>query len=184
MPGINRALYEFRDLAKLHASIDRPCIFLSHISVDKPAAQAVAQYIMDHGGIDVYLDIRDADLQVAVSQGDSLGITQFIERGISHCTHIMCLVSASTAKSWWVPYELGFARKAGKGLSTLKLKGDIPLPAYLEISQILRGEKSLNVYLKTVRQQVEKTTGSILTERLISHTQAHPLDNHLDSEIY
>jgi hypothetical protein len=43
----------------------------------------------------------------------------------------MCLVSAATVRSWWVPYELGFAKRAGKHLATLKVKGEVVLPEYL-----------------------------------------------------
>jgi hypothetical protein len=179
--GINRALHENRHIAKINASIDTPCIFLSHISVDKPTAIALAKYIMNHGGIDVYLDIHDEELQLAVAINDPIGITDFIEQGLSHSTHIMCLVSASTVRSWWVPYELGFAKKAGKHLSTLKVKGEIDLPAYLEISTILRGIESLNDYLTRVRRTLEKRTASILSEALIpEYAQRHPLDQYLD----
>ena len=38
MAGINRALQENRILAKACESLGQPCIFLSHISVDKAAA--------------------------------------------------------------------------------------------------------------------------------------------------
>ena len=44
MAGINRALFENRHLAKAASSSGNPCIFLSHISVDKPAVQAIATY--------------------------------------------------------------------------------------------------------------------------------------------
>src|SRR5580692_6353605 len=114
MAGINRALYENRHLAKANDSLNKPCIFLSHISIDKLAALEIGNYISRQGDIDIYLDISDDELQDAVSAGNALGITQFIERGLSHSSHIMCLVSPSTVTSWWVPYELGFAKNAGK----------------------------------------------------------------------
>ena len=80
-------------------------------------------------------------------------------------------------KSWWVPYELGFGKRSGKPLSTLKLKGDVPLPAYLEVSEIIRGTKGLNVYLTAIRGTLRKS----LTEALISHTAGnHPLDPYVD----
>lgn len=180
--AINRALYENRHIAKINAAIEEPCIFLSHISVDKPSASAVGRYIMKHGGIDVYLDVHDQDLQAAVSANDAAGITKFIERGLSHSTHIMCLVSADTVRSWWVPYELGFAKNAGKDMSTLKLKGDVALPAYLEISEIIRGTDSLNKYLTGVKRGLRKSiTAGALTETLIkSSALPHPLDEYLD----
>ena len=133
MSGINRAIYENRHLAKASGS----CIFLSHISVDKTAAIAIGNYITQKGDIDIYLDIDDEDLQNAVKLNDPVGITQFIERGLDQSTHIMCLVSKDTVRSWWVPYELGFGKNAKKHLSCLKLKGDVDLPSYLEISEII-----------------------------------------------
>ena len=179
MAGINRALYENRHLAK--DSAGKPCIFLSHISVDKSAAMALANYITKNGDIDIYLDVNDGQLQQAAASGNASRITQFIEEGLSHSTHIMCLVSADTAKSWWVPYELGFAKRAGKNLSTFKLKGEISLPAYLQISQIILGTKSLNEYLAKLHEGFSKTAYRSLADSLIPYsTQGHPLDQYFD----
>ena len=178
MAGINRALYEQRHLAKA----GNPCIFLSHISVDKSSATAIGDYIKKQGDIDIYLDLNDEDLQSAARRGDPTGIPRFIEQGLSSSTHIMCLVSAATVGSWWVPYELGFAKNAGKHLSTLKLKGEIALPEYLQISEIILGTKSLNGYLTRVRRGLAKSAEiRSLTETLISEgAQPHPLDQHLN----
>jgi hypothetical protein len=81
MAGINRALYENRVLAKASETLGRPCIFLSHISIDKSAAIAIADYINTPGDIDAYLDMNDDDLQRAANSRDALAITAFIERG-------------------------------------------------------------------------------------------------------
>jgi hypothetical protein len=43
MAGINRALVENRHIAKLNDSARKPCIFMSHISVDKTAAVAIGR---------------------------------------------------------------------------------------------------------------------------------------------
>lgn len=182
MAGINRAIYENRHLAKAGELLDNPCIFLSHISVDKAAATAIGSYITMHGDIDIYLDVNDEKLQEAVRTSEPAGITQFIERGLAASTHIMCLVSTDTVRSWWVPYELGFAKNAGKHLSTVKLKGEISLPAYLQISEIILGTESLNHYLTRLRRGLAKTAAvSTLTETLIrSSAQPHPLDKYLD----
>jgi hypothetical protein len=177
MAGINRALTENRYFAKASERLDQPCIFLSHISVDKSATTAIGNYITRQGDIDTYLDVDDQELQNAANTGNAARITQFIERGLSHSTHIMCLVSPDTVRSWWVPYELGFAKKAGKSLSTMKLKGEVALPAYLEIGEIIRGTKGLNAYLTTIRGTLRKS----LTESLITHTAGqHPLDPYVD----
>ena|SRR5713101_1203057 len=105
---------------------------------------------------------------------DSLGC-------LSNSTHIMCLVSPNTVRSWWVPYELGFGKKSGKPLATLKLKDTVNLPAYLEISEIINGTKSLNQYLASIKRGLTKTAAVQLTESLITHTASpHPLDRYLD----
>jgi hypothetical protein len=182
MAGINRALIENRILAKASELLKEPCIFLSHISVDKMAVRRIADYITAKGDIDIYLDINDDDLQRAAKAEDAAAITAFIERGLTNSTHVMCLVSANTVRSWWVPYELGFAKKSGKPLSTLKLKDTVDLPEYLAITEIIRGTESLNKYLTGVKRGLTKsiTTGA-LTESLIrSSAQPHPLDNYLD----
>jgi hypothetical protein len=182
MAGINRALFENRHVAKMQGSANKPCIFLSHISVDKTAVAEIAKYITARGDIDIYLDINDDDLQKAADESNAAAITDFIERGLSTSTHIMCLVSANTVRSWWVPYELGFGKKSGKPLATLKLKDAVNLPAYLEISEIIRGTDSLNKYLTGVKNGLRKSSATgTLTESLIrSSAQPHPLDRYLD----
>jgi MTH538 TIR-like domain (DUF1863) len=176
--GINRALYEQRHLAKA----SNPCIFLSHIAVDKSSAIAIGNYITNQGDIDIYLDLNDAELQNAVKRDDPSAITRFVEQGLSYSSHIMCLVSAATVGSWWVPYELGFAKNAGKHLSTLKLKGEIVLPPYLQMSQIILGTKTLNDFLTRVRQGLAKTAmaGSRTATLISESAQPHPLDQHLN----
>jgi hypothetical protein len=93
----------------------------------------------------------------------------------------MCLVSASTVQSWWVPYELGFGKKSGKPLATLKLIDVKDLPAYLEISEIIKGIDSLNRYLTAVKRGLKKTmTAGTLTESLLpDYTINHPLEKYL-----
>lgn len=182
MAGFNRALLENRQLAKTAAYLGIPCIFLSHISVDKPAVRRIADYITQYGDIDIYLDVNDDDLQLAANRGDAAAVTEFVERGISNCTHMLCLVSANTARSWWVPYELGYGKKSEKPLATLKLKDVMDLPAYLEISEVIRGTQSLNYYLTSVKRGLSKgAPTNSLTESLVRHSASpHPLDTYLD----
>jgi len=80
-----------------------------------------------------------------------------------------------------VPYELGFAKNAGKDLATFKLKGEVPLPAYLTIGKIIRGTEALNGYLNLIRNNVNKIAGGGLIERPIPSTNLqHTLDDFLD----
>lgn len=188
MAGRNRAL-QVPGLASFEsnksyasANEDKPCIFLSHISIDKTAVKSIADYIMNQADIDVYLDIHDDELQRAVDREDSAEITALIERGIANSSHAMCLISEETIKSWWVPYELGYAKKSGKEISSLKLKGSFELPDFLKVGALIHGTKSLNVYIERVISdfKILKSYSSINVS-LESHAKSiHPLDNILD----
>jgi hypothetical protein len=133
---------------------------------------------MEKGDIDIYLDIYDERLQQAVAAENPQMVTKFVEEGLEQSTHVMCLVSRETVQSWWVPYELGYGKRAQKELSTLTIKGVVDLPHYLEISVILRGTKSLNEYLGRITSSVFKgILGESYRGGLISHSaRPHPLD--------
>jgi len=136
---------------------------------------------MQNGDCDIYLDIYDDGLQTAVKNGNPQMITKYIEEGLEQSSHVMCLVSEGTIKSWWVPYELGYGKRANKDLSTLTLKGTVTLPPFLEISTILRGTKSLNDYLQSISDRVSRSVYESLRQSLKSHVvPIHPLDNYLD----
>lgn len=183
MAGINRALLsESIVLAKAVSSTEKPCIFLSHVSEDKEAVKAIGDYIMVRGDIDIYLDVNDQQLQIAIKNNDAVGITRFIEKGIRASTHVMCLYSEKTVRSWWVPYEIGYGKRSNSEVASLKLKGNIELPAFLEIAEKILGTMSLNSYLERVAGTAKKSIGyRALNESLIAHSVAsHPLDQYLD----
>lgn len=129
-----------------------PCIFLSHKSDDKAAVQNIAEYIQVEKKIDVYFDINDAALQKAVKDDDHTLITKFIEVGIQSSTHLMTFISEKTKNSWWVPYEVGFAKRSNKNLSTLELK-DAYAPPFLKITRILKNTKDLDEYLDEINNR-------------------------------
>lgn len=188
MAGINRAKPRLATEAYMFSKStssdgEKPCIFLSHNSADKEHAIKIGDYIMGCADVDIYLDIYDKDLQRAAENKDAHAITKLIERGIENSTHTMCLVSENTVRSWWVPFELGYAKKSEKELCSLKLKGEISLPEYLSISPILKGTKSLNIYIEEL---VSKWNVNLAFNRKINpvlksySSSSHPLDNTLD----
>ncbi|MDR7089805.1 toll/interleukin-1 receptor domain-containing protein [Cellvibrio fibrivorans] len=189
MSGVNRAKPTLQlesanyNLNKsLSSGYEKPCIFLSHIYVDKKDAEQLADYIMEKADIDVYLDIYDQDLQNAVTLKDPSKITALIERGITNSTHAMCLISEKTINSWWVPYELGYAKKAGKKICSLKLKGNVELPDFLKIGDLIYGTKSLNEYIQKIITEARLVKGvPNINVSLESHSSAnHSLDSVLD----
>jgi hypothetical protein len=183
--GINRALSFSKGITLESAQYSdrRPCIFLSHISEDKSSVIEIGKYIMEKGDIDIYLDIYDTQLQNSVKNNDPHGITEFIERGLKNSTHLMCLYSENTVHSWWVPYEIGYGKSSNAEVSSLKLKGDVKLPAYLQIGEVILGTRSLNKYIEKIAGSFKKAFGytAICCENLIEHSaSSHPLDNYLD----
>ncbi|PED91592.1 hypothetical protein CON43_01180 [Bacillus cereus] len=157
------------------------CIFLSHISEDKDSVVKIGDYIQD-AGFNIYLDIYDENLNRAVKSGNPEEITKSIERGLEYSTHVMCIVSEKTVKSWWVPYEIGFGKRSKKPLSTLTLKNTVTIPSYLEVTDLIRGTAGLNDYLSTISKQdylLSKSVSSFI--ELNKNTKSiHPLDNYLD----
>ena len=187
MAGINKAARSIRKSIYATESYSnntssKPCIFLSHISIDKETVIEIGEYIMKYGDIDIYLDIYDEELQQAVSNGNAHAVTSHIEKGLLESTHIMCLISKETKNSWWVPYEIGFAKNSEKEISSLRLKGNFSLPDFLKIGKILNGTKSLNEYIEEISRKHRIKKGySVINESLESHTATnHPLDPYLN----
>jgi hypothetical protein len=58
--------------------------------------------------IDVYFDEYDSDLRIARESGNPRQVTESIRKGIDVSTHMLCIISASTLYSKWVPFEVGY----------------------------------------------------------------------------
>ncbi len=148
------------------------CIFISHKQEDSEAAKKIADYIIERAGVDVYLDQNDYGLQHAVRWGNDEQIVRYIERGLNKSTHLLCLISDKTKESWWVPYEVGYAKSSQKDILSLKLKNVTDIPSFLKIEKVLSGTRSLNSYLENIRNPYNY---------LISYSESkHPLDNYLN----
>ncbi len=173
----NRSVFAAR---KTSTSTLEVCIFISHISIDKMYAIEIAKYIMA-AGYDVYIDIKDDELQQAVRDGNPYKVTECIEEGISGCSHLLCLVSNATVNSWWVPYEIGFGKKGNKQIATLTIKDTNNIPDYLKVTQLLRGTRSLNNYLLNIKKNyglLKYSSGDVAI--MSESTKNHPLDTYLN----
>jgi hypothetical protein len=183
MPGINRANHF--NASGLESSISNKggiCIFLSHRSTDKPDVRDIQDRIKQIGEfimeceIDIYLDENDEKLQEAVQSNNQIAVTNFIEQGINNSTHLMCIISNNTQGSWWIPYEVGYAKKSfgSDKLATLKLDRGCYLPDYLAITEELKGAQDLYGYLDSIRGQ-----GRLYSGRDFSgySEESHPLMN-------
>ena len=152
----------------------KSCIFISYKSQDKNWAIEVGKYIKDIYKIDIYLDITDSGLQSAAERGDDKEIVKHIQNALSMSTHLMCLVSNATQTSWWVPYEVGYAKKSDKKISTLKYKDILDVPSFLKVEDVIRGSKQLNVYLSTI------TRDKVFDEMKSYNRHGYNLNNYLD----
>lgn len=149
--GVNRAL-RYKPIYEEANSRLKKCIFISHKSEDIKAARAVAEVIMSRG-VDVYLDVNDSGLQSATRENDSQKIVDCIEDALSKSSHICVLITNKTKGSWWVPYEVGYAKNGKKSIASLLLKDVYDFPDFLEIERKLRGLSDLENYLKEIGGQ-------------------------------
>ena len=141
MAGLNRAL--INKSFSVNDSDEDMCFFISHISIDKDFARSVADFLMNHVGVDIYFDEDDEEIQHAVINNDYDRITNFIESGISRSTHIICLVTPNTQNSWWIPYEIGYAKKSDKDIISIIHKDVFNIPAFLDITTKIKSSSEL-----------------------------------------
>lgn len=128
-------------------SSKKKCVFISHKSEDKIAAKYVGDLLKD-AGVDIYLDLNDEALQQATRENNAAKIVEYIEKALVASTNILVLVTDNTKDSWWVPYEIGYAKNGKKGIASLLLKKTDNFPDYLEIERKMKGFEDLKTYLK------------------------------------
>ena len=86
-------------------------IFISHRKADTHSAKQVDSYLKSKN-VSTYLDVLDP---TATSAFD---ITKHIVNNLNKCSHVIVVFSRNTEGSMWVPFELGAAYKADKGIGT------------------------------------------------------------------
>jgi hypothetical protein len=123
-------------------------VFISHRSLDKPIAAAIASLLQDLH-VHYWFDRDDEDTRLAAALGmrGDQALVHAIDRGIRHSTRILGILSVNTRLSWWVPYEIGSARAAGIPASFLVLSslqmGSLPefirlCSVYWSLDELLR----------------------------------------------
>lgn len=126
-----------------------PCFFISHKNEDADAALEIGNHIMNDFGYNIYLDLFDESLQVADQKNDVESIVKSIHKGLEYSTHLLCIITEKSKKSWWIPYEIGFAQANGKKTASLKIKTLEYLPSFLRAngSAVFYTVKELDKYL-------------------------------------
>lgn len=100
-PGANRVLDWLYGVPAASGQMDRPTVFLSHSSKDKPFVSRLATDLKSKG-VPVWFD------QWELKVGDSL--SERIERGISQSGWLAVVVSKNSSNSDWVQKELRAAQ--------------------------------------------------------------------------
>ena len=118
-------------------------VFISHRTRDDEIARKVWGYLYHHHHISCYIDDFDEIARIA---GNTNCITARILERLEDCTHLLALVTKNTRGSWWVPFEVGVARRAPRVISTYTNLNDSDLPEYLKEWPILRWSEELDEY--------------------------------------
>lgn len=129
-------------------------VFISHRTQDDEIARKVFYYLYYHHDIKCYIDDFDEDAEVAREEDR---ITDRILDQLERCTHLLALVTKNTEGSWWVPFEIGVARRAPRVISTFTNLYYWNLPEYLKEWPVLRGENELDKYARIYRDYKTET---------------------------
>ncbi len=117
-------------------------VFISHKKEDSEIALRVKKEL-ERLDVPAYLDVLDESI---TKKGKDL--TDHIKKQLNSCTDIIVLMSASTYRSWWVPFEIGMS--AQKNMPTVTfLNHYIELPDYLQYWPRLRSISDISKYVAT-----------------------------------
>ena len=124
-------------------------VFISHKKEDELRALWVKR-TLDENGVSSYLDVLDNEIA-----NDGKALTEHIKKNLNSCTDVIVVMTESTKKSWWVPFEIGMS--AQKDMPTASfLSSDVELPDYLSYWPRLKNSDDIATYVD-VRQSYEES---------------------------
>lgn len=151
-------------LLRSRVKLTRPRFFISHRSVDAPYALALG-HIVGSKGVSYWIDVLDPSLSSIVGLPNSvqkaIATAIIVEIALLNCSHVLAVMTSSTAGSWWVPYEYGRIRERpinssnaaawfhSSFVSTLpsSSSGLIVIPEYLYLGGQLRSRSEIDDWL-------------------------------------
>jgi TIR domain len=125
----------------------KPCVFISYKGDDRSAAKIVAE-LLKAADVDVYFDEFDTMLTVANLANDHVSVVKFIEDGVKISTHVLAVISNKTKESWWVPFEVGSARRKACHIAYLALEDVQSLPSYLKVATQIKSDSGVANWIK------------------------------------
>ncbi|PHN27060.1 toll/interleukin-1 receptor domain-containing protein [Pseudomonas sp. ICMP 460] len=129
-------------------------VFISYRHTDRAQAIAINAQL-SRANIKTYLDVLDAESHTTDD------ITNVITRRITECTHLLAVVSEHTARSWWVPFEIGEATISNRRICSFKT-GASELPLYLDKWPKLTSENDVNFFIEAYREEATTKRSVIL----------------------
>lgn len=134
-------------------------VFISHKREDSHIAVQIKNEL-DRLQVSAYLDVLDDGIS-----GKGKALTEHIKKQLNSCTDLIVVMSGSTYKSWWVPFEIGMS--AQKDMPTVTfLSSTVSLPDYLEYWPRLRSTLDIGKYVKVRKQYTNGLTFRGLSESM------------------
>ena len=106
-PGASERFVEL-SFPRLQENNLRFDVFISHQGQDLVQAKLAAVVLQD-AGVSTYLDVDDPAVH-----GDSVKLEVYLRDIIRSTQALLAIVTLNAQGSWWVPFEIGVARKPVK----------------------------------------------------------------------
>ena len=148
-------------------------VFISHRTADDKVAQDVAYRLKYVHGITCYVD--DFDQEASAARG-TRRITSLIVARLDLCTHLLALVTENTKGSWWVPFEVGVARRAPRVISTFT-NLYTGLPEFLTEWPVLRGDTAIDRFAELYKTHKAAASRVLLEKRASVEDQISLVDD-------
>jgi hypothetical protein len=117
-------------------------VFVSYNHFDAEIANQISA-VLAQLGIDYFLDVKDLQC------GDH--IESSVTRAIEEATHLIAIVSPGSAKSQWVPYEIGQARARAAVVIPYLTHRALDLPPYLTGIKYASSMEELGAHLAQMK---------------------------------
>lgn len=129
-------------------------VFISYTRIDSSLSHRVANRI-NMNGLETYLDQVD---DAIVKDGPDLA-DHLLDR-MSECQQLVAVVSESTARSWWVPWEIGVGSEKGFRMASYS-ESYVRLPSYITKWPDLHSMEDIDLYCSHSKQSTADLGGQI-----------------------
>lgn len=134
-------------------------VFISHQKADSVKAAQIAQHLRTRHAIDSYLDVVDP--KIGMHEGPELA--DHVREQMDKCDSLLAVVSYETAKSQWVPWEIGIATEKEFPLATYA-DTYLPLPEFLQKWPYITSISELDKYADAVNKMIGRSRTSVLAK--------------------